>query len=160
VETASVKHSMNPFDEIALEEAIRLREKNPKTEVTAVSIGPKACQDTLRTALAMGADKAIHVHCETEGIAPLQPLDVAKVLRGVVDRDKPELVILGKQAIDDDAGQVGGMLAGMLGWPQASFASKVELSADFQQATVTREVDGGLEVVEVKLPCIITSDLR
>lgn len=153
---------MNPFDEIAVEEAIRIKEKNKdiKAEITAVSAGPKQCQDVLRTALAMGADKAVHVKYDTEGVGSLQPLDVAKILKGVVEKDKSNLLILGKQAIDDDAGQVGGMLAGMMGWPQASFASKVELSADKTSATVTREVDGGLEVVDIKLPCIITADLR
>lgn len=162
VETASVKHSMNPFDEIALEESIRLKERHAaaKPEITAVSVGPKACQDVLRTALAMGADKAVHVQCETEGIGPLQPLDVAKILKGLVERQKADIVFLGKQAIDDDASQVGGMLSGMLGWPQASFASKVELKPEDKSVTVTREIDGGLEVVELQLPCVITSDLR
>ncbi|KAI3651935.1 hypothetical protein MP228_003238 [Amoeboaphelidium protococcarum] len=158
VETASVKHSMNPFDEIALEESIRMKEKKLAAHVTAVSIGPKACQDTLRTALAMGADDAIHVPVETDGIGPLEPLGVASILKAVAEKEKADILLLGKQAIDDDAGQVGGMVAGMLNWPQATFASKVEVAG--KDLTVTREVDGGLQVVKVKTPAVLTTDLR
>lgn len=155
-----MKHSMNPFDEIALEESLRLREKKHATHVTAVSIGPKACQDTLRTALAMGADAAIHVPVDTDGVGVLEPLAVAKVLKAVAEREKADLVMLGKQAIDDDCAQVGGMLAGMLDWPQALFASKVEVTDGGKQVAVTREVDGGLETLQMQLPAVITSDLR
>ncbi len=154
VETANVKMSMNPFDEIAVEEAVRLKEKGIATEILAVSCGPAAAQETLRTALALGADRAILV----ETSESLQPLAVAKLLRALVDREKPRVVILGKQAIDDDSNQTGQMLAGLLDWPQATFASKVELAGDV--GTVTREIDGGLETVEVMLPAIITTDLR
>jgi electron transfer flavoprotein beta subunit len=154
VETANVKMSMNPFDEIAVEEAVRLKESKAATEVVAVSLGVQACQETLRTALAMGADRAIHVVTDAE----LQPLAVAKALKAIVDKEQPQLVILGKQAIDDDANQTGQMLAALLGWAQGTFASKVVLGAD--TATVTREVDGGLETVELKLPAVVTSDLR
>ena len=154
VELANVKMSMNPFCEIAVEEALKLREGGKATEVIAVSCGPTACQETLRTALAMGADRAILVETEVE----LQPLAVAKLLKAVVARESAGLVILGKQAIDDDANQTGQMLAALLDWPQAVFASKVELGAD--GATVTREIDGGLETLEIKLPAIVTTDLR
>ena len=154
VETANVKMSMNPFDEIAVEEAVRLREKGIATEVVAVSCGLAACQETLRTALAIGADRAILVETDVE----LQPLAVAKLLKALVDKEQPRLVILGKQAIDDDANQTGQMLAALLDWPQATFASKVDTAKG--SATVKREVDGGLETVEVKLPAIITTDLR
>ncbi len=154
VELANVKMSMNPFDEIAVEEALKLREAGKATEVIAVSAGPTACQETLRTALAMGADRAILVEVDTE----LQPLAVAKLLKAVVDKESPGMVILGKQAIDDDANQTGQMLAALLDWPQAVFASKVEIVDG--GARVTREIDGGLETVEVKLPAIITADLR
>jgi electron transfer flavoprotein beta subunit len=154
VETANVKMSMNPFDEIAVEEAVRLKESKAATEVVAVSLGVQAAQETLRTALAMGADRAIHVVTDAE----LQPLAVAKALKAIVDKEQPQLVILGKQAIDDDANQTGQMLAALLGWAQGTFASKVVLGAD--TATVTREVDGGLETVELKLPAVVTSDLR
>ncbi|MFO1302901.1 MAG: electron transfer flavoprotein subunit beta/FixA family protein [Burkholderiales bacterium] len=154
VDTANVKMSMNPFDEIAVEEAVRLKEKGVATEVVAVSCGVAACQETLRTALALGADRAILVDTD----ADLQPLAVAKLLRAVVAEEKPDLVILGKQAIDDDANQTGQMLAALLDWPQATFASKVDLAAG--TATVKREVDGGLETIEVKLPAIVTADLR
>jgi len=154
VDTANVKMSMNPFDEIAVEEAVRLKEKGVATEIVAVSCGIIACQETLRTALALGADRAVLVQTETE----LQPLAVAKLLRAVVDKEAPRLVILGKQAIDDDANQTGQMLAALLGWPQATFASKVDIGD--AKATVTREVDGGLETVEVDLPAVITTDLR
>ena len=154
VDTANVKMSMNPFDEIAVEEAVRLKEKGIATEIVAVSCGAAACQETLRTALAIGADRAILVQSEAE----LQPLAVAKLLAAVVKRESPGLVILGKQAIDDDANQVGQMLAALLDWPQATFASKVEIAEG--KATVKREVDGGLETVEMSLPAVITTDLR
>ena len=154
VELANVKMSMNPFDEIAVEEALRLKEAGKAEEVVVVSIGPAQAQETLRTALAMGADRAILVKVDET----TEPLGVAKVLKGVVEAEKPELVILGKQAIDDDANQTGQMLAALLGWSQATFASKVEIEGD--KAKVTREVDGGLQVVEVKMPAIVTTDLR
>ncbi len=154
VDTANVKMSMNPFDEIAVEEAVRLKEKGVATEVVAVSCGVAACQETLRTALALGADRAILVETEVE----LQPLAVAKLLRAVATEEKPDLVIVGKQAIDDDANQTGQMLAGLLDWPQATFASKVDLANG--TATVKREVDGGVETVEMKLPAVVTTDLR
>ncbi len=154
VELANVKMSMNPFDEIAVEEALRLKEAGKAEEVVAVSIGPAKAEETLRTALAMGADRAILI--EAEGT--VEPLAVAKLLKAVVDEEKPELVILGKQAIDDDANQTGQMLGALLGWGQATFASKVELSDG--KADVTREVDGGLQTISVKLPAIVTTDLR
>ena len=154
VDTANVKMSMNPFDEIAVEEAVRMKEKGTATEVVAISCGMAGCQETLRTALALGADRAILV--ETD--ADLQPLAVAKLLKAIVGQERPDLVIMGKQAIDDDANQTGQMLAALLDWPQAAFASKVDVSG--QSATVKREVDGGLETVEVRLPAIITTDLR
>jgi electron transfer flavoprotein beta subunit len=154
VETANVKMSMNPFDEIAVEEAVRLKEAGVVTEIVAVSAGLQACQETLRTALAIGADRAILVETDTE----LQPLAVAKLLKALCDKESPRLVILGKQAIDDDANQTGQMLAALLNWPQATFASKVQVEGD--KATVTREVDGGLETIALKLPAIVTTDLR
>jgi electron transfer flavoprotein beta subunit len=154
VETANVKMSMNPFDEIAVEEALRLKEAGVVTEVVVVSCGAAACQETLRTALAIGADRAILVETSVE----LQPLAVAKLLKAVCRKESPQLVILGKQAIDDDANQTGQMLAALLGWPQATFASKVTIADG--KAQVTREVDGGLETVSIKLPAIITTDLR
>jgi electron transfer flavoprotein beta subunit len=154
VDLANVKMSMNPFDEIAVEEAIRLKEKGVATEVVVVSIGPAKAQETLRTALAMGADRAILVTSETD----VEPLAVAKILKGVVDEEQPGLVILGKQAIDDDSNQVGQMLAALLGWPQGTFASKVEVSGD--SVNVTREVDGGLETLKLSTPAIVTTDLR
>ena len=154
VETANVKMSMNPFDEIAVEEAVRLKEKGVATEIVVVSCGVAACQETLRTALAIGADRAILVETDVE----LQPLAVAKLLKAIVDKEQPRLVILGKQAIDDDANQTGQMLAALLDWPQATFASKVDVAAEV--ATVKREVDGGLETIEMKLPAIVTTDLR
>ena len=154
VETANVKMSMNPFDEIAVEEAVRLKEAGVVTEIVAVSCGVQACQETLRTALAIGADKAILV--ETD--ADLQPLAVAKLLKAVCEKESPQLFILGKQAIDDDANQTGQMLAALLGWGQATFASKVRI--ENQNAIVTREVDGGLDTISVKLPAVITTDLR
>jgi len=154
VETANVKMSMNPFDEIAVEEAVRLKEAGAATEIVAVSCGPQACQETLRTALAIGADKAVLVECNDE----LQPLAVAKLLKAVVSKEAPQLVILGKQAIDDDSNQTGQMLAALLGWSQATFASKVVIADG--KAQVTREVDGGLETISIKLPAIVTTDLR
>src|SRR6059036_1617713 len=154
VETANVKMSMNPFDEIAVEEAIRLKEAGIATEIVVVSCGVQACQETLRTALALGADRAILVETEVE----LQPLAVAKLLRAIVQKESPQLVILGKQAIDDDCNQTGQMLAALLGWPQATFASKVEVEGGV--AKVTREVDGGLETLALTLPAIVTTDLR
>ncbi len=154
VETANVKMSMNPFDEIAVEEAIRLKEAGTATEIIAVSCGAQACQETLRTALALGADRAILVETDAE----LQPLAVAKLLRAIAQKESPQLVILGKQAIDDDCNQTGQMLAALLGWPQATFASKVKLSDG--RAEVTREVDGGLETISIKMPAVVTTDLR
>ncbi|MBK7661021.1 MAG: electron transfer flavoprotein subunit beta/FixA family protein [Betaproteobacteria bacterium] len=154
VDLANVKMSMNPFDEIAVEEALKLREAGQATEVVAVSAGTAASQETLRTALAMGADRAILVETDAE----LQPLAVAKLLKAVVDKEAPGLVIAGKQAIDDDAAQVGAMLAALLGWPQVTFASKV--TAEGGKLTVVREIDGGLETVEVAMPAILTADLR
>jgi electron transfer flavoprotein beta subunit len=154
VETANVKMSMNPFDEIAVEAAVRLKEAGSATEIVAVSCGIAACQETLRTALAIGADRAILVESAQE----LQPLAVAKLLKAVCQQESPQLVIMGKQAIDDDSNQTGQMLAALLGWPQATFASKIELAEG--KAKVTREVDGGLETVSIKLPAVITTDLR
>jgi electron transfer flavoprotein beta subunit len=155
VETANVKMSMNPFDEIGVEEAIRLKEAGKATEVIAVSLGIPQVQETIRTALAMGADRGIYVQTDVE----LQSLAVAKLLKAVVDKEKPELCILGKQAIDDDANQTGQMLSALLGWSQACFASKLVLNGD-GSANVTREVDGGLETITVKLPLVLTTDLR
>jgi electron transfer flavoprotein beta subunit len=154
VELANVKMSMNPFDEIAVEEAIRLKEAGKVAEIVAVSVGPAQAQETLRTALAMGADRAILVKSDET----VEPLGVAKVLKGVVDAEKPDLVFLGKQAIDDDSNQTGQMLSALLNWSQATFASKVELGDG--SAKVTREVDGGLQTIDVKLPAIVTVDLR
>jgi electron transfer flavoprotein beta subunit len=153
VDLANVKMSMNPFDEIAVEEAIRLKEKGVVTEIVAVSIGPAKAQETLRTALAMGADRAILVQTDEE----VEPLGVAKVLAKIAGEEQPQLVILGKQAIDDDNNATGQMLAALLGWPQGTFASKLEVS---DAATVTREVDGGLETVKLDLPAVVTTDLR
>ncbi len=154
VDIANVKMSMNPFDEIAIEEATRMREKGQVTEVIAVSCGVLQCQETLRTAMAIGADRAILVETSEE----LQPLAVAKLLKALVEKEQPQLVILGKQAIDDDCNQTGQMLAALLGWPQATFAFKVELADG--KVNVTREVDGGLETLALTLPAIITTDLR
>ena len=154
VELANVKMSMNPFDEIAIEEALKIKEAGKATEVIAVSAGVAACQETLRTAMAMGADRGILIETDVE----LQPLAVAKLLKAVVDKEAPQLVILGKQAIDDDANQTGQMLAALLDWPQATFASKVEI--DGGKAKVTREIDGGLETIAISLPAIVTTDLR
>ena len=154
VDLANVKMSMNPFDEIAVEEAIRLKEKGVATEIVAVSVGPQKAQETLRTALAMGADRAILVQTDDE----VEPLAVAKILKAIVDEETPGLVILGKQAIDDDSNQVGQMLAALTGRPQGTFASAVTVEGD--SVTVTREVDGGLETVKLALPAIVTTDLR
>jgi electron transfer flavoprotein beta subunit len=154
VELANVKMSMNPFDEIAVEEALRLREKGIVEEVIAFSAGVQQCQETIRTALAMGADRGVLVQTDAE----LQPLAVAKLLKAVIDREGPEIVIIGKQAIDDDCNQTGQMLAALLGWPQATFASKVTIEGG--HAEVTREVDGGLETVAFNLPAVVTTDLR
>jgi electron transfer flavoprotein beta subunit len=154
VELANVKMSMNPFDEIGVEEAVRLKEAGKATEVVAVSIGPAQAQETLRTALAMGADRAILI--KTDDL--VEPLAVAKMLKGVVEAEKPEIVILGKQAIDDDCNQTGQMLAALLGWPQATFTSKLEPAPG--EAQITREIDGGLQMLTVKLPAVVTTDLR
>ncbi len=154
VDTMNVKMSMNPFDEIAVEEAVRLKEKGIATEIVAVSCGVTTSQETLRTALALGADRAILVETDIE----LQPLGVAKLLKAVIDKEQPKLVLLGKQAIDDDSNQTGQMLAALLGWAQATSASKVDIAGD--KAVVKREVDGGLETVEASLPLIVTTDLR
>jgi electron transfer flavoprotein beta subunit len=154
VETANVKMSMNPFDEIAVEEAVRVKEAGAATEIVAVSIGTVQCQETLRTALAIGADRAILIDTGVD----VQPLAVAKLLRAVVAREQPGLVIMGKQAIDDDSNQTGQMLAALLNWPQATFASKLKIAGS--AAEVTREVDGGLETIAVKLPAVVTTDLR
>ena len=154
VELANVKMAMNPFDEIAVEEALRLVEAGTAREIVAVSMGPQPCQETIRTALAMGADRGIHVRTEE---AP-QPLAVAKLLEAIVAKEAPDLVIMGKQAIDDDSSQTGQMLAGLLGWPQGTFASKLDIGEGRME--VTREVDGGLETVALDLPAIVTTDLR
>lgn len=154
VETSGVKMSMNPFDEIAAEQAVRLKEDGTASEVIAVSIGPAQSVETIRTALAMGADRGIHVHCDEA----VEPLAVAKLLAAIIKREAPDLVLLGKQAIDDDSNQTGQMLAGLLDWGQGTFTSKLEFVDG--NAFVTREVDGGLETLSVKLPCVITTDLR
>jgi electron transfer flavoprotein beta subunit len=154
VETAGVKMSMNPFDEIAVEEAVRLKEKGVATEIVAVSMGVAQCSETIRTALAMGADRGILV----ESDIPLEPLAVAKLLKAIAAREEPKLIILGKQAIDDDMSATGQMLAALLGWPQGTFASKIVIEGD--TLTVTREVDGGLETLALALPAIVTTDLR
>ncbi len=154
VELANIKMAMNPFDEIAVEEAVRLKEAGTATEVVAFSAGVAQCQETLRTAMAIGADRGILAETDVD----LQPLAVAKLLKAVVDKEQPRLVILGKQAIDDDSNQTGQMLAALLGWPQATFASKVEVSGD--SVRVTREIDGGLETLALPLPAVITTDLH
>ena len=154
IETAGVKMSMNPFDEIAVEEAVRLKEKGVATEIVVVSLGVAACAETIRTALAMGADRGVLVETDAE----LQPLAVAKMLRALAEREQPGLVIMGKQAIDDDMNSTGQMLAALLGWPQGTFASRVAIEGDL--LTVIREVDGGLETLELRLPAIVTTDLR
>jgi electron transfer flavoprotein beta subunit len=154
VELANVKMSMNPFDEIGVEEAVRLKEQGKATEVVAVSVGPAQAMETLRTALAMGADRAILVKYDDY----VEPLGVAKILKGVVEAEKPDIVILGKQSIDDDCNQTGQMLAALLGWAQATFCSKLELGNG--EAAITREIDGGLQTIKVKMPLIVTTDLR
>ncbi|GAB3120140.1 electron transfer flavoprotein subunit beta/FixA family protein [Novispirillum itersonii] len=154
VETANVKMSMNPFDEIAVEEAVRLKEAGTATEIVVVSLGAAGAQETIRTALAMGADRGIHVQTDEE----VQPLGVAKALKALVDREKPDLVLVGKQAIDDDSNQTGQMLSALMGWSQATFASKVELGGG--KAKVMREIDGGLQTIEVSLPTVVSVDLR
>jgi len=154
VETANVKMTMNPFCEIAVEQAVRMKEAGVVTEIVAVSIGTQQCQETLRTAMAMGADRGILVETDAE----VQPLAVAKVMKAIVAKESPKLVIMGKQAIDDDSNQSGQMLAALLGWPQAAFISKIEVAGD--AAEVTREIDGGLEKLSIKLPAVVTSDLR
>jgi electron transfer flavoprotein beta subunit len=156
IDLANVKMSMNPFDEIAVEEAVRLKEKGTASEIVLVSIGPTKAQDTIRTGLAIGADRGILV--ETPDGATVEPLAVAKLLKAVADAEKPDIIILGKQAIDDDCNQTGQMLAALLGWPQGTFASKLVLEDG--SAQVTREVDGGLETVKLKLPAVVTTDLR
>merc|ERR1719271_1294055 len=154
VETNNVKMSMNPFDEIAVEEAVRLKEKKVVKEIVAVTVGPTAAQEQLRTALAMGADRAIHVVTDAETV----PLHVAKLFKALVEKESPELVVLGKQAIDDDCNQTGQMLAALMGWPQGVFASEVAI--DDGKLTVTRETDGGVETIAMKLPAVVTADLR
>ena len=154
VETAGVKMSMNPFDEIAVEEAVRLKEKGIATEIVAVSMGVAACAETIRTALAMGADRGVLVETDVE----LQPLAVAKLLKALADKEQPGLIIMGKQAIDDDMNATGQMLAALLDWPQGTFASRVAIEGE--KLVVTREIDGGLETLELNMPCIITTDLR
>jgi len=154
VETANVKMAMNPFDEIGVEEAIRMREAGTAEEIVAVSIGPRQVQETIRTALAMGADRGVHIATDEN----IQPLAAAKLLKAIVEKEQPQIVILGKQAIDDDSGQTGQMLAGLLGWSQATFASKIVPGEG--GAEITREVDGGLETISVTLPVVITTDLR
>ena len=157
VETTGVKHSLNPFDELSIEEAVRLRERKLRVdEILAVSAGPAKCADTLRTAMAMGADRSIHVDVPED--KPLEPLAVSKLLKAIAEKEQSNLIFLGKQAIDDDSGQTGQMLAGLLNWPQATQASKVDV--DGENITVTREVDGGVETLKAKLPMIVTTDLR
>ena len=156
IDLANVKMSMNPFDEIAVEEAVRLKEKGTATEIVVVSVGPPKAQETIRAAQAIGADRGILI--ETPEGAIVEPLAVAKLLKAIVDAEKPELVILGKQAIDDDCNQTGQMLAALLGWPQGTFASKVAIESG--SVSVTREVDGGLETVQLKMPAVVTTDLR
>ena len=160
VELANVKMSMNPFDEIAVEEAVRLKEKGIAKEIVVVTIGPAVAQDVCRTAMAIGADRGILVQTDQPiDLGGVEPLAVAKLLKAIVDKEQPNLIIMGKQSIDDDSNQTGQMLAGMLNWPQATFASKIEIVGE-TSAKVTREIDGGLETVEIKLPGIITTDLR
>ena len=154
VETANVKMAMNPFDEIAVEEAVRMVEAGTAKEAIAISIGPQAAQETIRTALAMGLDRAIHVKSDT----PVEPLALAKIFKAVVEREKPDLILLGKQAIDDDNNQTGQMVAALLGWPQGTFVSKIALADG--RVEVVREVDGGLETVRLQMPCVLTVDLR
>ncbi|KAI1329720.1 electron transfer flavoprotein, beta subunit [Xylariaceae sp. FL0255] len=164
VETAGVKHSMNPFDELSIEESVRIREKKRAPggveDICVISAGPAKAADILRTAMAMGADRAIHVETKDGAEGELEPLTVAKMLRAVVEKEKSNLIILGKQSIDDDAAQTGQMLAGLLGWAQATQASKVEFATEGDAVEVTKEVDGGVETVRAKLPLVITTDLR
>ena len=154
VETQNVKMSMNPFDEISIEEAVRMKEAGSATEVVAVSMGPKPCTETIRTALAMGADRGIHVLTDDE----MEPLAVAKAMKALAEKEEPQLIIVGKQAIDDDSNQTGQMTSALLGWSQACFASEINIEGD--KATVTREVDGGLETVSISMPAVVTVDLR
>jgi electron transfer flavoprotein beta subunit len=156
VDTSSVKMSLNPFDEVSMEQAVQLKEKGIVSEIISVTMGPAACSETLRTALAFGADRGIHVETDAE----LQPLAVAKLLAKVVEKEQPEMVILGKQAIDDDSNQTGQLLAGLLGWPQGTFLSKLEVDTASKGVKLTREVDGGLESLTMDLPSIVTCDLR
>jgi len=156
VDLTNVKMSMNPFDEIAVEEVVRLREKGQVTEIVAVSVGPAKSQETIRTALSMGADRGLLI--ETPEGTVIEPLTVAKLLKGAIEAEKPRFIVLGKQAIDDDCNQTGQMLAALLGWPQATFASKVVIEGE--TALVTREIDGGLETIKIRLPAVITTDLR
>ncbi|KAI9179715.1 putative electron transfer flavoprotein subunit [Blastocladiella emersonii ATCC 22665] len=160
VETANVKHSVNPFDEIAIEEAVRAKEAGHVAEVVAVSAGPPKAQETLRTALAMGADRAIHIEIPDGAEKTLEPLAVAKLLKKVAENEKVDLIVLGKQAIDDDANQTGQMLAGLLNWPQGTFASKLDILTADKSLAVTREIDGGLQTVSAALPAVVTADLR
>jgi len=162
IDSAGLKHSLNPFDELSIEEAVRLRERKlPVSDILAISAGPAKCSDTLRTAMAMGADRSIHVEVpDGPETTQLEPLGIAKLLQKIVEKEDRNLVILGKQAIDDDSGQTGQMLAGLLGWPQATQASKVEVAEDLSSITVTKEVDGGVDTVKASLPMIITTDLR
>lgn len=159
VVTEGVKHSMNPFDEIGIEEAVRMKEKKIADEIVAVSCGPPQCQETLRTALAMGADRAIHVDIGAKEFGVVEPFHISKMLAKLAESEKADIVIMGKQAIDDDCNQTGQMTAGVLDWPQATFVSKIEKSGD-KELTITREIDGGLETVKVKLPAVLTTDLR
>lgn len=156
----NIKMSMNPFDEIAVEAGVKMKENKIAKEVIAVSIGPKQCQETIRHAFAMGADKGVHVQTDMETDLELQPLAVAKVLKEIVDREKPEMVIVGKQAIDDDSNQVGQMLSQLLGWPQATFTSELEVADNKESIAIVREVDGGLQHLNVPLPAVVTTDLR
>jgi len=160
VVTDGIKHSMNPFDEIAIEEALRLREKKKVDEVVAFSCGPTQSQETLRTALAMGADRAVHVEVDQATHESITPLHISKLIKKIVEQENIDLVILGKQAIDGDNAQTGQMTAGLLGWSQATFASELKVSEDGKEAEVVREVDGGLQTVKIKLPAVITADLR
>lgn len=158
--TEGVKHSLNPFDEIAMEEAVRLKEKKLASEVIAVSCGPAQSQEVLRTALALGADKAIHVEIDAKQYETVQPLHISKLIAKLAQKEKADLVILGKQAIDDDCNQTGQMTAALLNWPQATFASKFEVQQGAKEAVCEREIDGGLETIKVKFPAVLTADLR
>jgi len=160
VETTDVRMSMNPFDEIGVEAAVKLKEAKMATEIVAVSIGPKQCVETIRTALAMGADKGIHIETDLATDSALQPLAVAKTLKALAVSEKPDLVIVGKQAIDGDNNQTAQMLSQLLGWPQGLFASHIKLASDNKQMELTREVDGGMQIVEMSLPAVISTDLR